>query len=61
MAGAVAAGGCGEPGQGSAKVAPETRQQLAPHVDPNAKGRKLQPVAGKSFSIKDRAPAAPTK
>jgi len=51
---------CGEPGQGTVQVTPETHQRLAPHVDSKAKGR-LQKVAGKSLSIKDRTPASPSQ
>jgi hypothetical protein len=56
---ALAAAGCGENPQGIAKVAPETRQQLAPHVAEKQASDGAQPVAGKSFSIKYRGkPAA---
>jgi len=60
LVGAMGTADCGEPGQGTVQVTPETHQRLAPHVDSKAKGR-LQKVAGKSLSIKDRTPASPSQ
>jgi hypothetical protein len=53
---ALAAVGCGDSTQGTVQVAPETRQKLTPHASEARTGSGLHPVAGKSFSIKDRAP-----
>ena len=51
--------GCGNSGEGTARISPEARERLTPHVDARAKGR-LQKVAGKSLGIKHRAQAGPT-
>jgi hypothetical protein len=56
--GALALPGCGGPGAGTVQVAPEARRQITPHVADQPKNKRLQAVAGKSFSIKDRGPAA---
>jgi hypothetical protein len=39
------------------QVAPEARRKITPHVADQPKSKRLQAVAGKSFSIKDRAAA----
>jgi hypothetical protein len=58
VAGALGVAGCGDPEQGTAKVAPEARERLLPQAGPKAVGGQPQSAAGKTFSIKDRAPKA---
>jgi hypothetical protein len=60
LTGVVCVVGCSEPGQGTAQVSVEARERLVPKGGPKA-GGKLQSAAGKSFSIKERGPAAAGK
>jgi hypothetical protein len=53
--------GCGNPEEGTVKVEPATRERLLPQAGPTAKTKGGEPVAGKSFSIKDRVPTPPSK
>ena len=55
--GTLGVAGCGGPGAGTVQVAPEARRKITPHVADQPKSKRLQAVAGKSFSIKDRAAA----
>ena len=61
LAGAWECWGAATREQGTAQVTPETRKALIPHAGAKAKDSKRQSVAGKSLSIKDRNPAAPSE
>jgi hypothetical protein len=52
LAGTSTAPGCGNPGEGSVEVSPESRDRILPHISPKAKSAKTQPTASPPQSAK---------
>jgi hypothetical protein len=46
--------GCGNPGEGTVHVSPETRARLTSPFGPDAKDFRRRPIGSKKVGIKDR-------
>ena len=54
LAGLLAVAGCGNPGEGTARVSPEARARLAPPLPVAVKGTKNHLVQERQIGIKGR-------